>query len=153
VVLVLAGGIVWASTAACADQGPAPPPPRDPGLASGDLVLTLHALAPDDDGGPTPCRATLHIRNRSPVRVQAFALSVLVHDRDGVLVRQVSVLAMPLRPRAKTVASFPVLETGCAHLGSLRIRGFPWCTDLRGRRLDCRAAAVVESRLAVPLSF
>lgn len=147
---LLAGGLGVASALA-ADDAAAPSRPAGPGLGPGDLVVTLNALVSVD--GPVTCRATLLIDNRSPMRVQSFALSVLVHDRDGVLVRQVKVLAMPLRARTTTVATFPVLDDGCARLGSLRILDVPLCADAHGRGLGCRAAMVPGSRVAVPLGF
>lgn len=147
---LLAGGFGVASALA-ADEDAAPSRPAGPGLAPGDLVVTLTALASEES--PAACRATLLIDNRSPLRVKSFALSVLVHDREGVLVRQVKVLAMPLPARTTTVATFPVLDDGCARLGSLRLLGFPWCADALGRGLGCRAAAMTGSRVAVPLGF
>ena len=77
----------------------------------------------------------MHVGNRSPVRVKTLAMSIRVHDVEGVLVRQVSVLAMPPVPRATTVATFP------------------WCADTHGRRLDGHLAAVAGRRVGVPLGF
>jgi len=132
-----------------------PPPPARPAvdLAPGQLGLTLTRVTPWDSRAPGPCQITLTVDNRSRLRVRTFAVSLLIYDPQGTLLRQVSVLTMPLRPGRQSDVTVPVLPDGCARLGSLRVFGFPWCHGDDGRRLNCRAAMVTASHVPVPLSF
>ncbi|MBB4265050.1 hypothetical protein GGD89_000661 [Roseospira visakhapatnamensis] len=147
---VSCAGPTVAASAGAAEAGPV--------LAAGDLTLTLDALVagprrPDDPKAGAPCLATMRIGNRSTAWVRTFAMRLLVHDPQGVVVRRVSVLAMPLPPGKTTMATFPVLDTGCAGVGSLTILDFPQCADGAGRGMRCRTAAIPDSRVTVPLTF
>ncbi|MBB4287271.1 hypothetical protein [Roseospira goensis] len=121
-------------------------------LAPGSVTIALTAL--EDDGGRGPCRATLRIRNDGGVRVETFSLRLVLFDPGGAVLREVVVLAMPLRPGGRTTAAtFPALAAPCDGLGAVVIRDFPLCADRAGRRLACRAAAVPVSRVVAPFGF
>lgn len=129
--------------------GASPARAAPPDLTPGDLTVTLTAL--EDANGAGPCRASLTIESRAAVTLATFSLRLVLFDSDGAVLRQLSVLAMPVRPTQPTEAVFPASARPCADLGGIRLRDMPLCADADGRRLSCDAAVRVRSLVTLPL--
>lgn len=127
---------------------------RPPG--PGPLTVTLVALADSReaaDGAPASgdsCTMTVSVRHGGSVRVETFSLRLVLFDRSGVVLRQVSVLAMPLVPGQATHATFPADDVRCDRIGAVNLRDFPLCADAAGAPLDCGADLTVRSTAGVP---
>ena len=135
----LVAGPSGARTAVAAEAAP---------LAPGDLIVTLTGL--DDGGAGGPCRASLRIDNRSAVVISTFSLRLVLFDRSGAVLRQLSVLAMPVTPGRPTEATFPASMGPCRTVEAIRLIDFPLCADADGRRLGCARAARVRGAGDVP---
>ena len=95
------------------------------------------------------CRPYLVFANQTDGRIESLGLELVLFDREGFILKRLSVDAGPLAARKTSVKLFEIASVPCEALGRILLNAVTACADGSGPRDDCLERINPSSRLPV----